>query len=91
MGKTKYLSDIVLGERYRDEQTGYEGVATAICFFQHACERVTIETYDPVRKSVIEQAFDAPRLTSLKTAQVATSAKTGGPHDMPARPGVGAR
>lgn len=88
---TSYKTDIVLGETYKDAQTGYEGVATAICFFQYACERVTIECFDGIRKMVIEQSFDAPRLTHVKTGVRAKTERTGGPHDMPARPDVGRR
>lgn len=76
---SEYKSDIQLGERYRDEQTGYEGVATSITFFQFACERVCLETYDAERKQVKEAVFDAPRLTSVATGQTATTERTGGP------------
>lgn len=80
MGKaTKYASDIVLGERYRDDQTGYEGVATSVTFFQHACERVCIENYDATRKEVKEAMFDAPRLRHITSGKVAEVEKTGGP------------
>lgn len=75
----KYGSDILLGERYIDKQTGFEGTATAITFFQYACERVCLENYDPQRKEVKESIFDAPRLTSLKTGKTAVVEKTGGP------------
>ncbi len=74
-----YESDIVLGEEYRDEQTSYQGIATSITFFQYACERVCLETYDATRREVKEQVFDAPRLTSLKTQKRAEVTKTGGP------------
>jgi len=79
MGKKDYKSDVVLGDRYRDEQTGYEGVATSIHFYQHACERVTIEAYDAERKDVRELTFDAPRLVHIKTGKVAKADKGGGP------------
>lgn len=77
--KHRYKSDIILGEKYRDEQTGYEGVATAIFFFQHACERVCIETYDKKTKKVISETFDSPRLTHIATNKTATSDRPGGP------------
>lgn len=90
--KVKYESDIVLGERYRDDQTGYEGTATAVYFFQHACERVCLETYDPTTLKVIESTFDSPRLTSVKTGVTATTQKTGGPaRETAVRPTGGAR
>jgi hypothetical protein len=75
--KTKYESDIVLGERYRDEQTGIEGVATIISFFQHACERVSLELV--VDGKIEEFTFDSPRLTRVSTGERATAEKTGGP------------
>ena len=75
--KNSYASDIVLGERYRDEQTGIEGVATSVSFYQHACERVVLELV--VEGKIEEFVFDAPRLTHVETNRKATSEKTGGP------------
>jgi hypothetical protein len=74
----EYTTDIVLGQRYRDEQTGIEGVATAITFHQYACERVLIEYVHP-QKGLEELGFDAPRLTHIESGQRATTEKTGGP------------
>lgn len=73
-----YASDIKLGDRYRDEQTGIEGVATAIHFYQHACERVTLEMVKPDGE-LQELTFDSPRLVSLVTKKKATTTRTGGP------------
>ncbi len=77
--KNTFPSDIVLGEKYIDEQTGFRGVATSVTFFQHACERICLEDYDPTRKEIKEQVFDAPRLTAVKSGLVAKTEKTGGP------------
>lgn len=74
---TSFRTDIKLGERYIDEQTGFEGTATAIIFFQHGCERVDIETV--VNGKIETFAFDAPRLKSVSTGIKATSTGTGGP------------
>jgi len=82
-GSQSYKSDIVLGERYVDEQTGYDGVAVSVHFYQHACERVSLEAYDANTKKVHETFFDAPRLTHVVTGKKAKAEKTGGP----ARPG----
>lgn len=79
MGKNKFESDIVLGERYVDQQTGVEGVATAIYFFQHACERVQLEYINKADQKFVELVFDAPRLTHVETRQTATSSRPGGP------------
>lgn len=77
--KNKFASDIKLGERYRDDQTGYEGTATAVYFFQYGCERVTVENYDATRKEIKEQTFDAPRLTHIDSNKRVTVDRTGGP------------
>lgn len=77
-----YSTDIELGKRYRDEQTGFEGVATAVSFYQHACERVVVEAYDAARLEVKEQVFDAPRLVAVDTGVRATVDKAGGPRDV---------
>jgi hypothetical protein len=76
--KTSFKTDIRLGERYRDDQTGIEGVATSVHFYQHACERVTLEYLNGDR-DVQEVTFDAPRLTSVRTGVTAVTTRTGGP------------
>lgn len=76
--KQKYETDIVLGERYRDDQTGIEGVATSIAFFQHACERVVVEKMLETGE-LKEYAFDSPRLTHITSGVKATSNRPGGP------------
>lgn len=77
--KTNYKSDIKLGDRYRDTQTGYEGVATGVTFWQHACERVILETYDAERREVKTETFDSPRMEHCETKAKARTTKTGGP------------
>ena len=77
--KQKYLSDIKLGEQYRDEQTGIIGTAVATTFWQHSCERVIIETV--VEGKIQEYSFDAPRMVHVETGKKATTDKTGGPGD----------
>lgn len=86
-----FPSDIILGEKYIDKQTGYEGIATSVTFFQHACERVCIESFDTERKQVIESVFDAPRLTHVESGKVAQVTKTGGPQMPNAQRGPVAR
>lgn len=83
MTEHSYDSDIILNERYRDSQTGFEGVATTITFFQYACERIGLETYDPERKEIKTEIFDAPRLVHVDTGNVAMTKRPGGPQ-MPA-------
>lgn len=75
--KESYKTDIKLGERYRDEQTGIEGVATAVIFYQHGCERVDLETV--VAGKIESYGFDSPRLTHIETRKKVTTPRTGGP------------
>lgn len=75
--KQKYASDIKLGERYLDKQTGIEGVAASVHFYQFGCERVTLEAV--VQGKIEEYSFDAPRLTHKETDITATTTRTGGP------------
>jgi hypothetical protein len=75
--KTSYDTDIRLGERYIDKQTGIQGTATAVTFFQHGCERVSIETV--VNGEIKDYGFDSPRLTHVETQKQATTTRTGGP------------
>lgn len=77
--KNTYESDIKLGELYEDTQTGIQGRATAIYFFEFACERVTLERL--VEGKIEADTFDAPRLKHVATQQVAQVTKTGGPGD----------
>lgn len=75
--ESQFVTDIVLGEKYRDEQTGIVGIATAVTFHQHACERVLIEyVKDGELKELV---FDSPRLVNIETGEKAATEKTGGP------------
>lgn len=72
-----YTSDVKLGERYRDEQSGIEGIAVSVHFYQHACERIVIEY---VHDGKLEElVVDAPRLASVETSERLRSARPGGP------------
>lgn len=77
MSKQTYKTDIILGERYRDDQTGIEGTATAVSFYQYGCERVNLEAV--VAGKIEEYGFDAPRLTHIATQKRAESPRNGGP------------
>ncbi len=72
-----FASEIELGKRYIDKQTGIEGVVVVVSFFQFGCERVTLEV---VREGEIkEYSFDAPRLTEVGKEEPVKSDKSGGP------------
>lgn len=89
--KISYTSDVVMGEKYRDTITGFDGVATSVTFFLNACERVGLEGYDAARKKVVVEIFDAPRLVHVETEQVVESPRPGGPGDVNLRPGPNSR
>lgn len=79
-GREAYKSDIVLGERYQDKQTGFEGIATGLHFYQHACERVTLEALNIKSGELLELNFDAPRLVAVaKPDEAVRQQQTGGP------------
>ncbi len=73
-----FESSVVLGERYRDTITGYEGVATAVYFFLNGCERVTLEQWIEGQGELKELTFDAPRLVHVATEAQVTTTRTGG-------------
>lgn len=75
--KQTYRTDIIVGDKYVDKQTGIEGTATAVCFYQFSCERVSLEAV--VEGKIEEYQFDAPRLTHIATQKTATVTRTGGP------------
>lgn len=81
---SKFASDVKLGEKYRDEQTGIEGIATSVHFYQFACERITLE-FLKKDGELMTETFDAPRLRAIHpTDSIKLKVtKTGGP----ARPG----
>lgn len=77
MSKEKYTSDIKLGEKYRDDQTGIEGIVECIHFYQFGCERITLSLL--VAGDLKEYTFDAPRLRHVETGKLARTDRTGGP------------
>lgn len=79
MVRQKYKSDVVMGHVYRDTQTGFTGVATAVFFYQYGCERVQLEKFVASEGDIKALVFDAPRLVSIDTGKSPKVAKTGGP------------
>lgn len=87
-GGNTYKSTVKLGEKYRDEQTGYEGVATGVQFYLHGCERVTLEQWVERAGELRELTFDAPRLVHVASQTKMTSPRTGGFKPTPPRRGA---
>jgi hypothetical protein len=93
MGKAKsvFKTNIELGKKYRDKQTGYEGTAAAIYFFEHGCERVELKSLTRHSGELAIAVFDAPELVEVATEEPVTlvAKKAGGPHDR--KPAAGVR
>ncbi len=74
---------VVLGERYRDSITGFEGVAVSSATYLYGCIRVQLERADKDGKSESDY-FDEQRLVLVPAGDpVATTATSGGPGDAP--------
>ena len=76
---TTFTTDIVLGDKYEDKQTGIKGTAISVHFYQYACERVAIEAV--IEGKIEEYYFDAPRLAHIDSGEQVKlhEDKTGGP------------
>lgn len=80
----KLKSDVTLGEKYRDPLTGFEGVAVAVTFYLHACERVALEF---IKDGALKcEYFDAPRLEHVASGKALRTTRTGGPGGREAPP-----
>jgi hypothetical protein len=62
-----YESRIQTGQRYRDPDTNFEGVAISVRFHRFGCERVTLRAL--VDKRVVDQEFEGPGLEPAKTPE----------------------
>ena len=78
---TVFKSEIELGKKYTDSQTGFEGTASSVVFFQHGCERVCLKGLNK-NNELVEYYFDSPELQLSETGEQVKllEQKTGGPH-----------
>lgn len=73
----KFKSEVILGDKYRDSLTGFEGPATMVTFYLYACERATLEF---IKDGEIKyESFDVQRLIHTETGAIPFTEKTGGP------------
>ena len=80
------LDRVKLGDKVKDEVTGFEGVATAATEFLQGCRRISITSQDlHDGKPIDSHWFDEPQITIVKKAVVKAEVvdegeqKTGGP------------
>lgn len=59
----EFKTFIELGDKYRDEDTKFEGVADTISFTRDGCARVRLRAL--VSSVPVEHWFDEPRLTFI--------------------------
>ena len=81
-GTKYYESQIILGRKYRHRRSGTEGWATSITFFENACERVILESYERNKltgKLTTTESFDSVELVDAETGDDVSTAKPGGP------------
>lgn len=63
-------TEVEFGRRYRDDITGFEGVATGIHFYMTGCTRVSLESVvDKKQPGKLDeiQVFDSVRLIDTET------------------------
>lgn len=83
---------VELGDRGKDQITGFTGIVTAITHWLNSCRRVTLQPEKLDKDNKIQEArtFDGPQVTLVKRAVKKSNQKTGGPAIAPAeRPNVG--
>lgn len=81
MAKFKgYESGVELGKWYKDKETGIEGRAVVVSFFEFACERVVLEYTK--EGEIKEVGFDVPRVVQVDAPEkdlMPAGVKPGGP------------
>jgi hypothetical protein len=84
-----FRTEIEFDKKYRDKNTGFEGTATQMYFYQHGCERVLLKGMN-TQGEIVEYVFDAPELEDAATKRgiKLLDRKTGGPHDSAAPRGA---
>lgn len=80
---------VQLGRKYRDQITGFEGVATSLHTYLYGCRRVTLSGL--VEGKPEDFTFDEPGLVELTTSGPIPEQDTGGPRPDPRARTAGAR
>lgn len=60
---TTFVTEVELGQRYRDKHTNYEGVAISVHFYEHSEPKTTLRAL--VDNKVNDQAFDVSTLLPI--------------------------
>jgi hypothetical protein len=69
--KQKYMSKIVLGQRYTDKIHSVSGVASSVTFFKNGCEKVILETYSQTQEKMVFHDFDVVDVVEENAKEIA--------------------
>lgn len=76
--------EIILGKKYRDQVTGFEGIATARHEYMNGCVRISITPTELREGKPIEtQSFDVEQIQFVDDGIRVEPKRTGGPGDVP--------
>lgn len=67
---TRYVADIELGKKYKDIDTGYEGVADRITFARNATPRVALIRLSSSTGEPVTHWFDTPQVQLIDGQEV---------------------
>lgn len=77
-------TEAILGQRYYDSITNFEGVATGIFIYLHGCRRIQLSGTNEQTKGPVEYVFDEPQLVEVETDKALEGdGRPGGPKDSP--------
>jgi hypothetical protein len=83
------LDDIVLGERYKDKITGFEGICTGKYEFMYGCHRVNLQGV--INGEPKDFVFDVPQVEHVPEQGVVVepaAVRRHGPRPSPSRTGL---
>ena len=78
MGKRIKLDETVLGQRYRDTTTGFEGTAPSKHEYLFGCYRITLTAPSVDGKEPVTHTVDEPALELVEAPKVTGNQRTGG-------------
>lgn len=90
----QYQTEIELGSTYKDEITGFTGVADSVFFYMNGCVRVNLVSRNLHENKVVDNIFDTQTLKLIDTniqralkAKIRPPQPVGGSRPAPRRTG----
>lgn len=72
------MKKVILGKRYRDDISGFEGVATAEYVYLNGCVRIQVTGESKDNKAPDELVFDIEQLSAVKSERKPMGKRSGG-------------